>query len=169
MKQKGFKYNVRKRIIQKAIRQNRRAVVFPAPGSIRSIGIVKEKNVDFDFQIKNLTANTHLVILNLVSDKLPKEHDQKLLSLKNGLNFWGLPTKKNIETFVSEPFDLLINFSALQNDVIDYICAKSLAKFKAGVVYAGEVYDLVIDQEIFNGSLFIDELEKAFRNFNTLN
>ena len=168
MKQKGFRNNVRKRIIQKSLKNNKRSIVFPSLDLIRTIGIVKEIDIGFDFSTKRLTGNSRLVFLNLTRDKIDDKPDENLISLAN-LNFWGLPAKAIIESFVSEPFDLLINFIGFENNAVDLIFAKSKAKFKAGTTLSACNCDLIIDQQIFDGSLFIDELEKAFSNFNTPN
>ena len=168
MEKKGLKYRIRDRAIKSAVSKNKRLVVFPKLDLIRSVGVIREAESSFDFNSKKLTGNARMVFLDIIKEKISEEVSENVISLSN-LNFWGLPADKKIKPFISEPVDLLINFLDFKNDVADYICAWSKAKFKVNTSYSGDVYDLVIDQQPFNGSLYIDELEKAISNFNTLN
>lgn len=168
MKQKGLKYKVKKRIIQKSFKNNNRNVVYPSLLSIQTIGIIKDAETKFDFSSKKITANSQLLFLNLSDKELTKDIDQMMVSTSD-LNFWGLPLNSKIKPFISEPFDLLINFTSSENDIVNFIVAKSAAKFKVGTAPFCRFCDLIINQKEFDGSLFIDELEKAFSNFNTIN
>lgn len=167
MKQKGFKYKVRKRIIQKATHNNSRCVVFPTINTLRTIAVVKyiDDKSDFERYLAKFSNNLKLVVFNISNNKGEKNLVNNQLSLAE-LNFWKLPSNKQIDAFVAEPFDLLINFLDFESDAIDYIFAKSEAKFKACTSLAGCCSDLLIEQKKFDGSLFLNELHKTFSNFN---
>jgi len=67
---------------------------------------------------------------------------------KNELNWYFKPISSNVEQFMKEPFDLLINLSLEDHFPIRYITALSPATFKTGMYTPHETaLDLMIDIE----------------------
>lgn len=81
------------------------------------------------------------------------------------LNFWGLPSIKLISHFIETPFDLLINFRSEPNLALDYLCAKSVARFKVSRYDVYGLYDLVIDKQDMTDSSYVEEIIKTINNF----
>jgi hypothetical protein len=160
---RGIKYNIRKNKILRASKYNKREVTFPCLSSIRSIGIVSDVHVDMGEIDSKFSA--HSSSLFFVSEIRTKANDDPGVYL-NDLNIWGIPKLRRIETFVNQPFDLLINLSEQVNDNIEYVCAKSVAKFKINTRSNGPVYDLVIEQTKGNISTLLSEIERTVSNFN---
>lgn len=58
----------------------------------------------------------------------------KLFSLEK-ITFFGFPNNKEVDNFVQNDFDILINVCTVQNLCIDYVMGLSKAKFKVSVKY----------------------------------
>jgi len=161
----GFKNNFRRKAIKKAIHNNRRVVIFPDLASVKSIGIVISESFSTEFIAKAFGPRANVHVLEFVARKRQKDEVSSSVFL-NDMDFWGLPAPAKISGFIERPFDLLINFSTENVDAIEYICAKSMAKFKIASKTDSNIYDLVIFGTTDRLSL-IEEIKKTLKNFNT--
>ena len=134
MKKRGLKFSVQNKIIHRTIKNNKRTIVFPSINSIKNIGIVgNDDNINgFDFSSNQLTKG---VKLNFLTTKIGKRDKAKedVNIYSSDLNFWGLPQKRIINSFISEPFDVLINIADETERALAYICAASVSKFKISI------------------------------------
>jgi len=65
---------------------------------------------------------------------------------RKDLNFFFMPQTPNVEKFINEPFDMLINCNIDQYFPMEYVSQLSVAKCKVGIMREGEsCFDLVID------------------------
>lgn len=160
---KGFKNNFRTKAIQKAIKGNNRTVAFPNFETIQSVGVVAYEGFSEDI-IEKLKPNAAVTCL-LFSTTKRRKGDSSEFIFTTDLNFWGLPTNGRIESFTNLSFDILLNLTFEPSEAIDYVCARSNAKFKVSSTQNGLVYDLVITG-LSDQHVFIDELKKALKNFN---
>ena len=61
-------------------------------------------------------------------------------------NWKGIPSNHNINDFINERIDILIDIHLIENFQLDYICSMSKASFKIGPYQPGpNSYDFMID------------------------
>ncbi len=72
-------------------------------------------------------------------------------------NFFGFPNTDNVNNFISEKFDVIINLSEDENLMYDYIVSHSLARFRIGKSNIN-LYDLVINLKSNHLKDFISEV-----------
>lgn len=97
-------------------------------------------------ELKTITVKT----LGFVDSKEVLEFyretvNTKYFSKKN-LNWFGKPKNENVDKFINQNFDILIDLSLIDEYPIVYISALSKAKFKVGRLTGKEEYlDFMID------------------------
>lgn len=161
----GIKKNIRKNYLLKAYQSANRQVCFPTLNKIKKVGFINALGSPIPFN-HPFIGQFEITCLNISPDKRPKEnHDQTLY--KSDSNWIGLPKTQNIDWFVNSTFDLLIDFTAENNDTIEYICAKSLAKFKIAMNKESRVYDLVIKKSGIDFNTFLNEINETILRFNS--
>lgn len=165
MKQSGFRYKIRENSLRKVVAQNNREVIFPKVLALKSIACIGEFPVNSALLKKFFEQATQLTVLEISSEKRPKGEVSSIIYMSD-LNFWGLPPAKLFNEFVESRFDMLINFAPDSNQVIDYICAQSAAKFKVSKYALSTVYDLIVKVPGLNNDIFLEELKKTLNNFN---
>tara|TARA_B100001057_G_C22865053_1_gene956112 strand:- start:1253 stop:1801 length:549 start_codon:yes stop_codon:yes gene_type:complete len=72
-------------------------------------------------------------------------------------NFLGYPNSDNVNNFISEKFDIIINLSDEENIMYDYIVSHSSARFRIGKSNIN-LYDLVINLKTSQLKEFITEV-----------
>ena len=72
-------------------------------------------------------------------------------------NIFGFPSTDNVNNFISEKFDLIINLSEEENLMYDYIVSHSSARFRIGRSNIN-LYDLVINFKTNHLKDFITEV-----------
>jgi len=153
-------------MIEKSSLSSKRDIHFPMPSAIMTIGIIADNRMKFNFKLKSIAKNSELTFLLFDPDKRPKEKSDEVIYVSD-LNFWRVPKFKMIDSFVSKPFDILINLMLPDSDAAQYVCAKSIARFKVGRTKNGRVYDLIIDRKEMGIAEFLDEIERTISNFNS--
>jgi len=95
---------------------------------------------------KNITVKSlGFVDSKEVRDFYRETVNSKYFSKKN-LNWYGKPKNENVEKFITQEFDLLLDLSLIDEYPIIYISALSKAKFKVGRLSGKEEYlDFMID------------------------
>ena len=153
-------FNIRKKIIERAINHTKRKVEFPNLKTIQSVGLVLEGELDDQIAVWNVqNSSVYVHQFRYIDQKRGADKQQNVI-YRSDLNFWKLPPDKLVRPFIETQFDLLINLAGINNDTVTYICAASKAKFKVCYKPLGKIYDLVIDlaeekknelaKEIFN-------------------
>lgn len=165
---KKLKSNFRDIIIGKALASNSRVVYFPKSNSIKTVGLIADKYLQTSMFSQKMFSQANFTQL-IYTPKNRSKTDSSQSVFRSDLNFWGIPPKKIINWFTNEEFDLLIDCTLQNNGVIDYICAKSEAKFKVSNKNDSKICDLIINQNDKKLSVFFDELENIIVNFNTKN
>jgi hypothetical protein len=166
MKNRGINHRIRKRLIERALKKNKREVLFPSFHDVKSIGIVSDSSINYDFSTNRLTSNCKLTSIVVKSKKRGEIKNSEFI-FKDDLNFWGLPKKKFIDNFINKPFDILLDVSCSSHDVINYICAKSPARFKISTKNSSRVFDLIISQKQVDVASLMKEIEQILINFNS--
>lgn len=164
MKHSGLKHQYRQKRILTHADRNVRNIQFPVHNSIQTIGIV----TDFDFQgdlvSQYFGSKVKMDALFLKKERRPKQDQSEIIYLSD-LDFWGIPTMKMIQPFVDKPFDILINFTTQQFDPVEYICARSKAKFRISKYQHQAIYDLVINQPEIAINDYFKEMVRTLNNF----
>ncbi len=161
----GLKSMLRERAIIDAIKSNRRNVLFPRLENVHSIGIIDDsKSTIFTDDIKQFNSNVKVSYLYFRNEKRNDDQAQDVI-FKSDLDFKGLPKKNSIVEFVNQKFDILINFSSINNDAATYIYALSKASFKVGYITNRKINDLIIDLKEDKRYMLVKELIRTLKNF----
>ncbi len=61
-------------------------------------------------------------------------------------NWQGIPSNHNVNDFINEKIDILVDLHLTESFQLDYICAMSIAEFKIGALTTkNKYYDFMID------------------------
>ena len=151
-------FNIRRKIIERAINHTKRKVVFPNLETIKSVGFVLADEMDEKLVNWNvLETSARVQMIRYIDQKRGTVNLQNVI-YRSDLNFWKLPPNRLVHSFIETPFDLLINLAGINNDTVTYICAASKAKFKVCYKPYGKIYDLVIDLDEKNKSQLVKQL-----------
>jgi hypothetical protein len=155
----------RERTINETIKLNRRTVLFPRLENVHTIGIIDDSSTNiFTDDIKQFNSNVRVTYLFLRDEKRNDNQTSNII-FKSDLDFWGLPKKNNIVEFVNQNFDILINFSSIDNDAATYIYALSKASFKVSYKPNRKINDLIIDLQEDKRYMLVNELIRTLKNF----
>jgi hypothetical protein len=155
-------FNIRKKIIERAIYHTKRDVVFPGIETIASVGFVLSGDID-EKQAASKFRGATIQSIRYVDQKRGIENLPDTI-FRSDLNFWKLPPDRLVHSFIETKFDILINLAGINNDTVTYICAASKAKFKVCYKPLGKVYDMVIDLAEENKNELVPELINALTN-----
>jgi hypothetical protein len=158
-------FNIRKKIIERAINHTKRKVVFPGFETIASIGFVLSGDMD-EKQAASKFKGAIIQSIRYVDQKRGIENVPGTI-FRSDLNFWKLPPDRLVRSFIETKFDILINLAGINIDTVTYICAASKAKFKVCYKPLGKVYDMVIDLAEENKNELVPELFSALKNLKT--
>ena len=138
--------------------------------NIRSIGVVfhatelKVREIAMELEQKLKDAGKRPKLLGYFNQDLEGLSFPFHYFTVKDLYFYFIPKSKDVEHFVNEKFDILINLDLEQTDPILYVCAISNARFKAGPANAPpEIFDLMVDPKTpmdFEG--YLEEIRKTF-------
>ncbi len=96
------------------------------------------------------TKNINVIAIGFVDSKEVKDFYRETVQFKffsrKNINWYGKPKNENVNSFIKQKFDLLIDLSLTNDFPLEYIAAMSLSKFKVGRFTSekGE-YDFMID------------------------
>jgi hypothetical protein len=111
-----------------------------------SFEIIRNLVKDLAHQSKKVTVLGYVDSKKLIDNYLYRKGFD--FFSKNELNWYYKPVSSNIDEFIQEPFDLLINLSLEDYFPIRYITTLSAATFKTGKFTPGDAcLDLMIDIE----------------------
>jgi hypothetical protein len=157
-------FNVRKKLIERAIHHTRRKVVFPDLHSIRSVGYVIQDELVAQEPVWQKAGIDALLTYFLFIDGKRVDDQRTNVIYRSDLNFWKLPPDRLVHDFINTPFDLLINMTGNTNEALTYICAASKANFKVGYTSLGNLFDLVVDLDESHKHRLTDEVIKTLVN-----
>ncbi len=168
-----FKKNYGLRVLNKKLRNIKREVKVCNISNARHVGIIYNATEFVSFEIikdfaKDLAQQKiNLSILGYVDSKKLIDHYLYRKGFdffsRNDLNWFYKPKSEIIDTFIEQPFDILINLSLEHYYPIQYIVALSKAGFKVGRYSPDESYlDMMIDIEKEKQQMkqLHDEIEK---------
>lgn len=160
-------FNIRKKIIERAINHTKRKVEFPNLKTILSVGFVLEGELNDKSAVWNVqNTSVNVQQIRYIDQKRGADNHQNVI-YRSDLNFWKLPPDRLVRPFIETRFDLLINLAGINNDVVTYICAASKAKFKVCYKPLGKLYDLVIDLAEEKKNELTNEIFHALTNLKT--
>lgn len=163
---KWLKLKMRNAIIESSLRNVSRTILFPIKEQIKTIGAITNQE-DTAQTIKNIFGQAVSVdILKFETGKRPKENNDTVL-YHSDKNWLGLPLKSRTEWFTSKCFDVLIDLNSEKNDTIEYICAKSAARFKVSANKNTSVYDLIIKHQNIDIKTFLNQILETITRFNS--
>jgi len=152
LKQKVGNYFFHEELLKIKIKRSRRTINV---AEAKTIGILYSFSDEEEYKIVNnyikkwQDGNKKVRSIGFYSNKkTPYYFVQKLscdlITTKN-INWYGKPTSKFIESFINEPFDILINFSLKNNFTLQYISGLSQSGLKVGLFDSKntDYYDLM--------------------------
>ena len=120
------------------------------------------------FKELNLTSPKHKIVAFTLDDKLEHNKWNTHFSPKD-FGWKGKIKNLDLQSFIDEPYDMLICF--FKNEVLqlNMITAASKANFKVGISRNDErLYDLIIDVNLKDINVFKQELKKYLNILNKL-
>jgi len=112
----------------------KRQPIFPIIEKAKNVGVIWQPSQKEAFQyLKNYFNKDQVIFRSFCAFETttsPPE-DSNTLTVKD-LNFWGIPKHDKIDDFCSVHFDILFSIAVDYNFAIEYIIAKSQARFKVG-------------------------------------
>ncbi|MEP5254741.1 DUF6913 domain-containing protein [Winogradskyella rapida] len=142
---------------------------------IKTVAVLLNANEFHEFEVfrvffksLGLESPKHKIIAFTLDDKL--EHNQWNTHVSPKDFGWkGKIKNADLETFIKEPYDLLISFYKNPVLQLDLITAASKAQFKVGITRTDErLYDLIIDVDLKDINIFKQELKKYLNILNKL-
>ena len=97
-----------------------------------------------------------------------KDIENQISVSKKQFSWFGRVKDEKISELIRFQFDLLINLT-IDNLYLDYLTAASNATFKVGLSNSDDrLYDLMIDSDLRNISIFSEELKKYLKILNKI-
>ncbi len=120
------------------------------------------------FKELGLTSPKHKIVAFTLDDKLDHNKWNTHYSPKD-FGWKGKINNLELDAFINEPYDVLICYFKTQVLHLDYITAASKANLKVGISdYDERLYDLIIDVELKDITIFKQELKKYLNILNKL-
>lgn len=147
----------------------------PSDKVIKTVGIIFDESYFYEREalvselIKNGIAETDIKVL-VFKDKIKKNDvfDYPVFSHKD-LSWRGTVDKKEVKDFISEPFDLLINYYDTEKVALLLVSHLSKAGFKVGFAAIDKrLNHFMIDTIAENYKVFTDELFKYLKILNKI-
>ncbi|WP_396155085.1 DUF6913 domain-containing protein [Flavobacterium macrobrachii] len=170
-----FNY-IKELLTKKIVKKNLSNVKFSSSdGLIKTVGIVFDETYFYEKEdlVKELVSEGILEInikVLVFKDKIKKNEtfDYPVFSYKN-LSWNGKIEKLEVQQFVNEPFDLLINYYDIEKAALLLVSQLSKASFKVGFsVVDKRLNHFMIDTNAENHKIFLNELFKYLRILNKI-
>lgn len=118
---------------------------------------------------KNLKLNENCVDFVMFYNKINKENACDNCFSPKDLGWYGKIKSDKLKAVLTKKYDLLINYSKVENIYCKLLVLQSKAAFKVGFSEVDKrMYDLMIDCEVSNVALFNSELKKYLEILNKL-
>lgn len=176
-----IKLNIGTKILRTKVKKLKRQRGVFNFDNAKTVGIVFNATKQDSFDIannfvqflehKSITVKTlGFVDSKEVRDFYRETVNTKYFSKKN-LNFYGKPKNLNVDKFIDESFDILIDLSLTDEYPIIYISALSKAKFKVGRLNGKvEHLDFMIDiSKAPNYTYLIEQIKRYLSSLNKQN
>ena len=166
----GWKRKSIKRNIQKLIDNSAGSSV---SSKIHSVGILIDISAFNDAeQIMNIIKELGIDIdVEVLSYKNKKENlpDQDEFFYDDVIGYNGKIKSETVTNFVLKPFDLLLSYYNAENLVLQFVTARSGARFKVGFpLQKYQLNDLTIHVDLENTTAFKTELKKYLKILNRI-
>jgi len=169
---KAFKEKSIQKYVNKLLATQKSAV---SNTKVKTVAVLLNANEFHEFEVfrvyfKELGLNSpkHKIIAFTLDDKLEHNKWNTHYSPKDfGWN--GKINNIDLETFINEPFDMLLCYYKQEVLQLDLITAASKANLKVGISKNDErLYDLIIDVALKDINVFKQELKKYLNILNKL-
>jgi len=169
---KAFKEKSIQKYVNKLLATQKSAV---SNTKVKTVAVLLNANEFHEFEVfrvyfKELGLNSpkHKIIAFTLDDKLEHNKWNTHYSPKDfGWN--GKINNVDLETFINEPFDMLLCYYKQEVLQLDLITAASKANLKVGISKNDErLYDLIIDVALKDINVFKQELKKYLNILNKL-
>lgn len=109
----------------------------------------------------NLLLNENKITFVVFQQDVLKENNNNDCYSPKDFGWYGKITSEALKTVLTKKYDLLINYSKIENIYCNLLVLQSKAAFKVGFSHAdNRLYDLMIDCDVLNIELFNSELKK---------
>jgi hypothetical protein len=161
---KAFKEKSNRKYVNKLLAERKPTV---NNDKIKTVAVVLNANEFHEFEVfrvyfkaLGLISPKHKIVAFTMDDKL--EHNQWNAHFSPKDFGWkGKIKNSDLESFINEPFDMMICFYKNPVLQLNQIVAASKALFKVGISNEDErLYDLIIDIELKDINIFKQELKK---------
>jgi hypothetical protein len=157
-------FNIRKKIIDRAIHHTKRTVVYPDLQTIRSVAyLFHGEPVAQESFWKKAGINVNITYLSFLDGKRIDDSRTSVI-YRSDLTIWKLPPDKLVHPFAETPFDLMINMAGTTNEALTYISAASKASFKVSYTSLSNLYDMVVELDEIHKHHLTDEVIKTLVN-----
>ncbi len=144
----------------------KRDLCFPSLNSIQSAGIVFDSEEGLPFDLTEVLGKP-LTIDTITYSEGKRLNDESINTIfSSDINLLKRPRKSLTKPFTEKKFDILINLTDGTNRAMNYICAKSKAKFKVSHIQTGDIFDLIIPLEKEKIHLIAAELFNVLTKLN---
>lgn len=131
---------------------------------ILSVGILTSEEIssknDIQKEVETLLNVRNTKIISFRKFNKLDEVSFKHFSEKD-INWKGEFTQENLQSFLEQPFDLLIGYFNTNNLYLETAVLQSNATFKVGFSKVNsKLYELEISEDVFNLHQFLSELKK---------
>jgi hypothetical protein len=159
----GFKETILKKKLNKVLSKSEHSSVSPLK-KIQSVGIITSEEIaskiDLQQQIEAVLGVRNAKIYSLSKFKNTGDFSYKHFTGKD-INWIGQFTQTNFQSFLEQPFDLLIGYFNTNNIFLESAVLQSKAEFKVGFAATNsKLYEIEISEKIENVTAFTSELKK---------
>jgi hypothetical protein len=145
----------KKWLLNRSLRQklgSQPPVDIPKLNPARKVGILfdatseADRNTIKSFSDKLRSRGCNVTLLGYINKKLKHNLFDFLMYHKGLINWYGEPKAQDIDRFVNNDIDILINFDTEDQMHMHFISAICRAKFKVGMSHQQEIpYQLILD------------------------
>lgn len=161
---KAFKEKSNRKYVNKLLAERKPSV---NNNKIKTVAVLLNANEFHEFEVfrvyfkaLGLISPKNKIVAFTMDDKLEHNKWNTHFSPKD-FGWKGKIKNTDLQTFINEPFDMMISFYKSELLHLNQIAAASKALFKVGISNEDErLYDLIIDVELKEINIFKEELKK---------
>lgn len=161
---KAFKEKSNRKYVNKLLAERKPSV---NNNKIKTVAVLLNANEFHEFEVfrvyfkaLGLISPKNKIVAFTMDDKLEHNKWNTHFSPKD-FGWKGKIKNTDLQTFINEPYDMMISFYKSEVLHLNQIAAASKALFKVGISNEDErLYDLIIDVELKEINIFKEELKK---------
>lgn len=161
---KAFKEKSNRKYVNKLLAERKPSV---NNNKIKTVAVLLNANEFHEFEVfrvyfkaLGLISPKNKIVAFTMDDKLEHNKWNTHFSPKD-FGWKGKIKNTDLQTFINEPYDMMISFYKSEVLHLNQIAAASKALFKVGISDEDErLYDLIIDVELKEINIFKEELKK---------